>query len=216
PTNGTFAGATMIHKATIRPGTVLTLGKTTLKVDDGETVTVELYGDDRLGKLRGRSPEMRRLMAAIERAAQSDASALILGETGTGKELIARALHEASPRKDQPMEIVDCGAQLPALIASELFGHEKGAFTGADQQHIGAFERAHGGTLFLDEIGELPLSLQANLLGALERRRFRRLGGKADIAIDVRVVSATNRDVRSDVNKGGFRLDLYYRLAVVT
>jgi DNA-binding NtrC family response regulator len=214
-TNGTFTGVTMLHKATIRPGTILALGKTTLKVDDGEAFTVELYEDDRLGKLRGRAPEMRRLMASIERAAQSDASALILGETGTGKELIARALHESSPRRDRPFEIVDCGAQLPALIASELFGHEKGAFTGADQQHVGAFERADGGTLFLDEIGELPLSLQPMLLGALERKKFKRVGGSKPISVDVRFVCATHRDLREEVNAGTFRQDLYYRVAVI-
>jgi DNA-binding NtrC family response regulator len=110
---------------------------------------------------------------------------------------------------------VDCGALSPTLVASELFGHERGAFTGADRQHVGAFERAEGGTLFLDEIGELPGALQATLLGVLERRRFRRLGGRADITVDVRIVSATHRDLRAEVNAGTFRLDLYYRLAVV-
>jgi DNA-binding NtrC family response regulator len=126
------------------------------------------------------------------------------------------ALHDLGPRAARPFVAVDCGALAPSLVASELFGHERGAFTGAEAQHVGAFERAHGGTLFLDEIGELPFALQASLLGALERRRVRRLGGRADLAIDVRVVSATNRDVRGDVNSGAFRLDLYYRLAVVT
>jgi DNA-binding NtrC family response regulator len=110
---------------------------------------------------------------------------------------------------------VDCGALTPTLVASELFGHEKGAFTGADRQHVGAFERAHGGTLFLDEIGELPQALQPTLLGVLERRRFRRLGGKQDISIDVRVISATHRDLREEVNAGTFRLDLFYRIAVI-
>ncbi|MEM7677749.1 MAG: sigma-54 dependent transcriptional regulator, partial [Myxococcota bacterium] len=136
-------------------------------------------------------------------------------ETGVGKEVFARAIHEQSPRADRPFEVVDCGALMPTLIASELFGHERGAFTGAERQHIGAFERADGGTLFLDEIGELPSSLQSGLLGALERRAFRRLGGHDQIAVDVRVVCATNRDLRSEVNAGRFRQDLYYRIAVL-
>jgi DNA-binding NtrC family response regulator len=154
-------------------------------------------------------------MAQIKRAAQSDISVLILGETGTGKDVIARAIHQLSPRQNSPFETVDCGALLPTLIASELFGHEKGAFTGADQLQIGAFERAHGGTLFLDEIGELPQTVQAALLGALERRSFRRLGSQKPITVDVRVISATNRDLRSEVNGGAFRQDLYYRIGVL-
>jgi len=128
---------------------------------------------------------------------------------------VARALHELGPRREAPFVTVDCGSLSPTLVASELFGHERGAFTGAERQHAGAFERANGGTLFLDEIGELPASLQPSLLGALERRRFRRLGGRADISVDLRIVSATNRDLRAEVNAGTFRLDLYYRLAIV-
>src|SRR5262249_52464824 len=182
----------------------------------GDEVTLELHDETQLAGVRGRSQAMRRLMSAVKRAAQSDVSVLVVGESGTGKELGARALHDLGPRANQPFVAVDCRALAPSLVASELFGHEKGAFTGADHQHVGAFERASGGTLFLDEIGELPLALQANLLGALERRKLRRLGGRTDITIDVRVVSATNCDVRSDVNAGAFRLDLYYRLAVVT
>jgi DNA-binding NtrC family response regulator len=158
---------------------------------------------------------MRRLMAAIERAAKSDVSVLLLGETGTGKEVIAHAVHDASPRAKGPFETVDCGAMLPTLIASELFGHEKGAFTGADRQHAGAFERADGGTLFLDELGELPGSLQPALLGALERRSFRRIGGQKTISVDVRFICATHRDLRAEVNAGTFRQDLYYRIGVL-
>jgi DNA-binding NtrC family response regulator len=157
---------------------------------------------------------MRRLMAELERVAPSNASVLLLGETGTGKEVIAHALHEASPRAGAPFEVVDCGALMPTLIASELFGHERGAFTGADQQHQGAFERADGGTIFLDEIGELPEQLQVRLLGVLERRSFRRVGGTKPISVDVRIVAATHRDLRRWVNRGQFRQDLYYRLAV--
>lgn len=214
-TNGTIVGPVAVEKATIAPGTVLMLGKTGLRIEDGETLNMEVLQEDRLGDMRGRAPSMRKLMAQIARVAQTDASVLLIGETGVGKEVVARAVHQASPRADMPFETVDCGALSPMLVASELFGHEKGSFTGAEQQHVGAFERAHGGTLFLDEIGELPAALQASLLGALERRVFRRVGGQSPITVDVRVVCATNRDLRREVNKGTFRQDLYYRIAVV-
>ncbi len=213
--NGTFIGAIRVERAVVPPGTVLRLGKTGLRLGDGQNVTVELHRSEALAGLRGRAPAMRRLLLAIERAAQSEAAVLLVGESGTGKEVIARALHDLGSRARKPFVTVDCGSLAPTLVASELFGHERGAFTGADRQHAGAFERADGGTLFLDEIGELPAALQANLLGVLERRRFRRLGGKQEISVDVRVVSATHRDLRAEVNSGSFRLDLYYRLAVV-
>jgi DNA-binding NtrC family response regulator len=213
--NGTFVGAVRVERALVPPGTTLRLGKTMLRVGDGQNVTLELHKSEALAGLRGRAPVMRRLLLSVERAAQSDAAVLLVGESGTGKEVIARALHDLGPRAKGPFVTVDCGALSPTLVASELFGHERGAFTGADRQHLGAFERAGGGTIFLDEIGELPGALQANLLGVLERRRFRRLGGKQEISIDVRVISATHRDLRAEVNSGTFRLDLYYRLAVV-
>ncbi|MEM7678838.1 MAG: sigma 54-interacting transcriptional regulator, partial [Myxococcota bacterium] len=213
-TNFTMVGPVHITRATVRPDTVLTLGRSRVKVSDGRPIAVAVYNDDDLHGLKGRSPKMRRLMAQIAQVARSDASVLILGETGTGKERIAEAIHRASPRADEPFEIVDCGALMPTLIASELFGHEKGAFTGANHQHKGAFERAHGGTLFLDELGELPANLQVRLLGALERRAFKRVGGTKAIEVDVRVVSATHRDLRKWVNNGEFRQDLYYRVAV--
>jgi DNA-binding NtrC family response regulator len=214
-TNGTQVGAALIDSGTIAPGTSLTIGRTSLRIDGGGTARVELYEGERLGRLRGRSPEMRRLMATIDRAAESDVSVLILGETGTGKEVVAHAIHHGGRRSAQPIETVDCGALLPTLIASELFGHEKGAFTGADKPYVGAFERAHEGTIFLDEVGELPLSLQPALLGVLERKKFRRLGGEKQIAVDVRILGATNRDLRSAVNAGTFRQDLYYRIAAL-
>lgn len=214
-TNGTRSGSIWLEKATIPAGTKLELGRSTIEVSDGASLSIEVHDSDSLGGLKGRSAEMRALMAKIQRVARSDASILLLGETGVGKEVFARAVHEASPRADKAFETVDCGTLMPTLIASELFGHERGAFTGAEHQHIGAFERADGGTLFLDEIGELPPSLQPMLLGALERRSFRRVGGTKPITVDVRVVCATNRDLRQQVNEGTFRQDLYYRIGVV-
>ena len=214
-TNGVLLGNTYLDRATIAPGTVLALGKTSIRVDDGDTVELELLDRDSFGGLRGRTPEMRSLMAKLERASGTDVAALLVGETGTGKELIAQAVHENSARSAKPFQVVDCGALMPTLIASELFGHEKGAFTGAETRYVGAFERAHGGTLFLDEVGELPAALQAALLGALERKSIRRVGGTEPIPVDVRVICATARDLRSEVNAGRFRQDLYYRIAVL-
>lgn len=214
-TNGTTAGGVNILRGMVAVGAQIRLGKTLLRVSDGETIHVALHEGDRLGPLIGRSAVMRKLMATIERVARAEGAVLIWGETGVGKELVAQAIHENSPRHEQPFETVDCGAVLPALLASELFGHEKGSFTGAEQRHVGALERADGGTLFLDEVGELPIALQSALLGALERRAFRRVGGKDLIQVDVRLLSATNRDLRAEVNAGTFRQDLYYRLAVI-
>lgn len=158
---------------------------------------------------------MRELLATVGRVASLHVPVVIQGESGTGKELIARAVHEASPRQEGPLVTVDCGALTPSLAASELFGHVAGAFTGAVRTHAGAFERAHGGTLFLDEVGELPVEVQATLLGVLERKQFQRVGEGRSTAVDVRVVSATHRDLRKGVNDGSFRLDLFYRLGVV-
>jgi len=215
-TNGTFTNGVRIERAVIAPGTSLRIGDTTLRVGDSAPVQVEIHGADSLAGMVGRSPLMRRLMAQVAKAAQSDVSVLVTGESGTGKELVARALHDLGPRRGRPFVTVDCGSLPPTLIASELFGHERGAFTGADRQHTGAFEAAHGGSVFLDEIGELQPAVQATLLGVLERRRMRRLGSRNEIAVDVRVVAATHRDLRAEVNRGSFRLDLFYRLAVVT
>ncbi len=214
-TNGTYYEGARIERAVLRTGSILTLGRSKIRVDDGERLTVALHEHDEYAGLVGRTPAMRRLMARIALAARSDSAVLLVGESGTGKELIARALHAEGPRSKGPFVTVDCGSLAPSLVASELFGHQKGAFTGAIDNHVGAFERANGGTLFLDEIGELAPALQPSLLGALERKRFRRVGGRADIEVDVRVVSATHRDLRAEVNAGTFRLDLYYRLAVV-
>lgn len=219
-TNGTSFGprgrSIRVGRATLDPGVVLTIGETQLRVDDGRMVEVDAHDEEGLGGILGRSPSMRSLMAQIQRAAGSEASVLIQGETGAGKELVARAVHDCGPRRDGPFETVDCGTLLPTLVNSELFGHEQGAFTGAIRRHVGAFERAKGGTVFLDEIGELSKETQTTLLGVLERRSVRSVGGTNAIPIDVRVVAATHRDLRAEVNSGGFRQDLYYRLAVVT
>jgi DNA-binding NtrC family response regulator len=215
-TNGTLVNAVRIDKGVVPPGTTLRLGHTTLALEAGRPATVELHDEDRLGDLRGRTPAMRRLMKDLRRVAQSHVAVLLIGESGTGKELLARGIHDASARAHEPFVTIDCGSLTPTLVASELFGHEQGAFTGAQRLKRGAFEHAHGGTVFLDEVGELPAELQTTLLGALERKRFCRVGGHVEIEVDVRVVAATNRDLRAEVNQGLFRLDLYYRLAVVT
>jgi len=214
-TNGTVFEGARLESATLRPDAVLTLGHTRVRVGDGERITLELHEGEELAGLHGRTAVMRRLMARIGKAAMATTPVLLVGESGTGKELVARALHAQSRRADEPFVTVDCGALSPSLVASELFGHEKGAFTGADRQHVGAFERADGGTLFLDEIGELGADLQPALLGVLERGRFRRVGGRDEVDVDVRVLAATHRDLRAEVNEGTFRLDLYYRLAVI-
>ncbi|HEX6240432.1 MAG TPA: sigma-54 dependent transcriptional regulator, partial [Polyangiales bacterium] len=167
------------------------------------------------GELIGDSVEMRRVYAVLERVASSDTTLLIEGETGTGKDVAARSVHAASARKDGPFVPVDCGAIPEGLIESELFGHVRGAFSGALGDRRGVFEEAHGGTLFLDEIGEMPLSVQAKLLRALETRSIRRVGSNAERPIDVRIVAATNRSLAAAANAGTFRSDLYYRLAVI-
>jgi two-component system response regulator GlrR len=167
------------------------------------------------GELLGRSAVMRRVFTVLARVAPTPLTCLLIGETGTGKELAARALHDASERRDHPFVVVDCGAIAATLIESELFGHERGAFTGADRARAGAFELAHQGTIFLDEIGELPLDLQSRLLRALERREVRRIGARQSIDVDLRVVAATHRDIDDMVAAGTFREDLYFRLAEV-
>jgi transcriptional regulator with GAF, ATPase, and Fis domain len=158
---------------------------------------------------------MREIFGLVEKIAPTDATVLIEGETGTGKDMIARTLHQLSPRADKPFIVVDCGAVAGTLIESELFGHEKGSFTGAVAARQGAFELAAGGTIFLDELGELSLDLQPKLLRVLEQRELRRVGGQKIIKVDIRVIAATRKDLRSEVEKGKFREDLYFRLNVV-
>jgi DNA-binding NtrC family response regulator len=216
-TNGTRIGAALLEDASVRldPGAILGLGDSAVRVQDGGAAMRDLHEATSLGGLVGSSPVMRALMARVRKTAASTAPVLILGESGTGKELFARAIHDESPRRDKPMVTVDGAALTESLFASELFGHERGSFTGAHQRHIGAIERANGGTLFLDEVGELSDAMQSMLLGVIERGRFRRVGGAHDIVADVRLVSATHQNLRAHINRGRFRLDLFYRLAVV-
>jgi two-component system NtrC family response regulator len=170
---------------------------------------------DRFGELIGRAPAMQRLYRSIEKVAATDATVLVVGESGTGKELVGRLLHQGSQRADGPYVAVNCAAIPESLIESELFGHERGAFTGAHRRRQGKFEEASAGTLFLDEIAAMPLPLQATLLRVLQERRFTRVGGTGEEECDVRVVAATNRDLPTLVSEGSFREDLYYRLNVV-
>jgi DNA-binding NtrC family response regulator len=214
--NRTLAGGITIADATVADGTLLTLGNSEIKIDV-ESDVAEIAGSERsaFGAMVGESAVMREVFSQLEKVAASDATVLIEGETGTGKEGASEAIHEASSRASGPFVVVDCSAIPANLLESELFGHEAGAFTGATDRRLGAFEQASGGTLFLDEIGEMPGELQPKLLRALESREIRRVGGHAPVRCDLRFISATNRDLRAEVNRGSFRADLYYRLAVV-
>ena len=178
-----------------------------------ELVQREQLDRDRFGDLLGSSPQMRELFAALVRIAPSEISLLVEGEAGTGKALVAESVHRASPRSGGPMLTFDCSSVGATLAASELFGHERGAFTGAAATRVGLFEQANGGTIFLDELHELPKDLQRKLLRVLEKRELRRVGGNRTIRIDVRLISATNRNLRADIKRGTFRKDLYFRVA---
>jgi transcriptional regulator with PAS, ATPase and Fis domain len=214
--NGTFVDGVSVLQAHLRPGALLTLGKSQLRFDPAsDFVSVPLSERAAFGLAVGAAPPMRAIFAVLERAAASDATILLLGETGTGKDVLAESIHRESPRRSGPFMVVDCGALPANLLESELFGHERGAFTGADRARMGAFEAASGGTLFLDEIGDMHPELQPKLLGALERREIQRVGSPARIPIDVRVVAATSRPLTREVNEKRFRSDLYYRLSVV-
>src|SRR5580692_1587752 len=177
-------------------------------------LTLAAPASPRLDGIIGSSRALTQVLEKVIRVAPTDATVLITGESGTGKELTARAIHERSPRAGRPFIRVNCAAIPPSLIASELFGYEKGAFTGAAQRHLGRFERADRGTIFLDEIGDIPAETQISLLRVLQEREFERVGGTRPIPIDVRVLAATNRDLRAAVDAGTFRLDLFYRLNV--
>ena len=214
--NGTRIEGVFVREAYLEPGARLTVGRTTLRFEVGDTpVRVPLAKVARFGSMVGQSSAMRRVFDVLERAARSDATVLLEGETGTGKEAAAESIHSESSRKDGPFLVVDCGAIPANLLESELFGHEKGAFTGAHAAREGIFGAARGGTVFLDEIGELPLDLQPKLLRVLEKREIKRVGRPAYEPVDVRVVAATNRDLRTEVNDKRFRSDLFYRLAIV-
>ena len=179
-----------------------------------ETLSRGLRGGQGFGTILGDSPALRRAIDLLRRAAQSEVTVLIEGESGTGKEVAARALHFESGRRDGPFVAVNCGAIPEGLVESELFGHEKGAFTGAQAVRKGVFEQAEGGTIFLDELGELRTDLQVRLLRVLQERALTRVGGNTSRPVDVRVVAATNRDLRTEVGRGTFREDVYYRIAV--
>jgi DNA-binding NtrC family response regulator len=215
-TNGTFLDGAEIKEAYIRAGSVVGAGAVELKFTPFEE-RIEILPSEKeaLGEMVGRSASMREIFGLIERIAPTDATVLIEGETGTGKDMIARALHALSKRSGAPFIVVDCGAVAGTLIESELFGHEKGSFTGAVAARQGAFELASGGTVFLDELGELSLDLQPKLLRVLEQRELRKVGGSKTLKVDLRVVAATRKDLRSEVEKGKFREDLYFRLNVV-
>jgi two-component system response regulator GlrR len=214
--NGTFVQGVRVTRACVPDGGQLRVGATDLTVHYApEPTPVEIWPEAHFGPMVGASVPMRELFARLDRLARSDATVLIQGETGTGKEVAARAIHEASARRGDPFVIIDCGALPETLLEAELFGHTRGAFTGAVEARAGAIEAADGGTVFLDEIGELPLGMQPKLLRVLESRTVRRLGETGHRAVNVRFVSATNRDLRTMVNTRAFREDLYFRLAVL-
>ena len=215
-TNGTLLDGLSVRDAFARPDSRIQAGTSTLRLGMlPDVVEVPVSSRERFGALLGTSVAMRRVFAILERVAPTDTTLLVEGETGTGKELVAEGVHEESQRGAGPFVVFDCSAVSPNLIESELFGHVKGAFTGAIGDRAGAFEAADGGTLFLDEIGELPLDLQPKLLRALERREVRRVGSNQVKRVDVRIIAATNRSLALEVERGRFREDLYYRLAVI-
>jgi DNA-binding NtrC family response regulator len=215
-TNGSWLGDHRLVEAELGPGATLRVGETLLAIEaDDRVAPSEMPSVTQFAGLIGSTPAMRELFAVLARIASKPLSVLIQGETGTGKEEAARAIHAHGARKDSSFTVLDA-TTIPATLAeSVLFGHERGAFTGADARYQGAFERANGGTLFIDEVGELPLSLQPKLLRVLERRELTRVGGKELVNVDVRVVAATHRDLRLEIEANRFREDLYFRLAQV-
>ncbi|HEY5927522.1 MAG TPA: sigma 54-interacting transcriptional regulator [Kofleriaceae bacterium] len=216
--NRTLVDQVPVIEAQLRDGAVLTLGRTILRFDVGSRdVEVALSPRTSFGKLRGGSIAMRTIYPVLEAAAASASASTVLlqGESGSGKDLAAESIHAESSRRDGPFIVVDCGAIPGQLLETELFGHEAGAFTGANAARVGAFEAAAGGTLLLDEIGELALDLQPKLLRAIDRREIQRIGGTQRIPVDVRLIAATNRELKSEVNARRFRSDLYFRLAVI-
>jgi DNA-binding NtrC family response regulator len=215
-TNGTWLGEHRLVEMEIGPGAELTVGSTVLRMDlDNQAAQSPVSANDAFGGLVGQSTVMRELFATLERVAGKEIGLLIQGETGTGKEEVARAIHANSPRSHRPFIVIDATSLPETLAESLLFGHEKGAFTGASERRIGFFEAADGGTIFLDEIGELSAALQSKFLRVLERHEVTRVGGQAPIRVNVRVIAATHRDLRHEIDAKRFREDLYYRLAPV-
>jgi len=216
-TNGTFMNGVRVREGYLSPGAVIRLGQTEMIFSPiEERIEVPRSSRDHFGELLGATASMREVFGILERVSPADMTVLIQGETGTGKELAARAIHEHSRRAAAPFVVFDCGAAAPTLIESELFGHEKGAFTDAVKSRQGAFELADSGTLFLDEIGELAPALQPKLLRALDQREVKRVGAERSARVNVRVLAATNRDLEKEVKAGRFREDLYYRLSAVS
>ncbi len=215
-TNGTLLEGSRLKLSEVEPGATLKVGATVLRIQaQAQPLEVVPSQARRFGELVGESLAMREIFAVLELAARGDATVLVQGETGTGKELVARALHDASPRRKGPFVAVDCGALPESLLESELFGHVKGAFTGAERPRAGAFTRAHAGTLFLDELGGVPPAVQARLLRVLEERRVKPVGSDDERPVDVRVVAASRTSLEGAVAAGTFRPDLYYRLSVL-
>ena len=215
-TNGTWIGAHRVFDIELAAGGELMVGSTLLRLDIDEGASpAALSAGDSFGELVGHSNEMRELFATLERISPKELTVLVQGETGTGKEEVARAIHARSLRASAPFVVIDATALPESLAESLLFGHEKGAFTGADQRRIGLFEAAHGGTVFLDEIGELPAAVQSKFLRVLERREVTRVGGTIATKIDVRVIAATHRELRLEIEASRFREDLFFRLAQV-
>jgi DNA-binding NtrC family response regulator len=214
-TNGTTVNGLRVTEVYLAGGEIVRLGQTAVRIVRAlSSAKAEASNARSFGPLIGESPEMRRLYPLCARLAGSDVPVVIEGETGTGKEVLAEALHQASPRAVAPFVVFDCTAVPPALLESALFGHEKGSFTGATSQRRGVFEQAHGGTLFIDEIGELEPTLQPKLLRAIERGEIQRVGASGWLKVDVRIVAANRRDLDREVQAGRFRDDLFFRLAV--
>ena len=215
-TNGSYFEGNRFKSLDLGPGSVFRLGETELQIVAPEkNDPIPPSEETSFGSLIGKSRKMREVFAVLERAARTDATVLISGETGTGKEIVAEAIHQASERKEAPFIVVDCASIPSNLIESELFGHVKGAYTNAMTDRTGAFEQADGGTIFLDELGELPPALQPRLLRVLETRRIKRVGANDFRPVNVRVIAATNRSLEEEVRAKRFRSDLYFRLAVI-
>jgi transcriptional regulator with GAF, ATPase, and Fis domain len=215
-TNGTFVNGVRVREAFLHTGSTIGIGQSEVQFfATQEKVEIIPSPKNRLGDIIGKNVKMRELYAVIEKIAPTGATVIIEGETGTGKEVVAQTIHKLSPRAGSSMMVFDCGAVPKNLIESELFGHEKGSFTGAIMTRQGLFEMAHGSTLFLDELGELPSELQPKLLRALEQREIRRVGATRSLKVDVRIIAATNRQLEEEVRSGRFRQDLFYRLSVV-